>query len=818
MWASSCALVLAVVAFIVYDMTTYRQALANDLAIRLHVLEINNAAPLAFHDRETARENLAPLRADPRVVASVLYDKDGLVFAQYRRSSEVVLPITGAASGAVGSKNAMDAASADAVVPSIDYVQNFLDLSMPVRLDGEVIGRIALRADLVERNERLRSIALIGMAVLIASCALAFAIASRLQRTISKPIAELTDVAQRVTLREDYAAQATKHGNDEVGRLADGLNAMLTQIHERDLRLQQYSETLERKVAERTEALSRVNDMLSEREARYRHLVDHAHDIICRTDLRGRFLYFNPTAVRLMKYTADELMRRRYVDLVHPTYRRAARRVFRRQTMYRLTSTTSEFPLMAGDGTMLWISQNVQLLMDGERVVGYQAIGRDITERKAVEAALQRAHGELEQLVAARTAELQQTVEQLQQENVERKHAEAALQASQSTIRQMQKMEAIGQLAGGIAHDFNNILTAIVGNAALALDKLAGPDPDDAQVHLRRIMEAGERATGVVQQILTFTRQKEFTRTVLDLTPLVNEVRGLLRATLPAAVELTVTVGAAPPTILADATQLHQVLMNLCTNAWHALCGQPGSIAIELSAVEPTQPVTGLHAVLPPGRYARVSVRDTGCGMTDETIERIFDPFFTTKPVGQGTGLGLSVVHGIMQGHDGAIVVESQLGLGTTFHLYFPAVAAPVPVAPEARDERGLKHEGCRLLYVDDEEMLVELVKNLLGPRGYRVSGYTCAKAAVRVVEADPQAYDIVVTDFNMPAMSGVDLANALMRIRPDLPVVLVSGYLTPEGHEAALVSNIKEIIYKPTMLQEIERVIARLVKAAQEA
>lgn len=393
----------------------------------------------------------------------------------------------------------------------------------------------------------------------------------------------------------------------------------------------------------------------------------------------------------------------------------------------------------------------------------------------------------------------------------DRKQPDAAIQASQNQIRQMQKMEALGQLAGGIAHDFNNILTAILGNAEIAILKSEADHPSRA--NLTRILEAGQRASHVVQQILTFTRQQDVSRTVLPLTPVVTEALALLRATLPAGIELTSSCDAATPNVLANATQLQQVLMNLCTNAWHALGDKPGRIAIDLAPMTVTQPLTSLHATLPPGRYARLSVRDTGCGMPPETVARIFDPFFTTKPLGQGTGLGLSVVHGIVEGHDGGIVVETTPGHGTTFHLYFPAAETPTPASKpaEAQRDRAPRHT-CHLLYLDDEEMLVELVRALFEPLGYQVTGCTRPADALAAVRADPDGFDVLVTDYNMPGMSGLEVARALADIRPTLPVVLVSGYLTPTDQSAALAANIKEIVYKPTLLQELDTVLTRLV------
>ncbi|MDH4185504.1 MAG: ATP-binding protein, partial [Nitrospira sp.] len=392
----------------------------------------------------------------------------------------------------------------------------------------------------------------------------------------------------------------------------------------------------------------------------------------------------------------------------------------------------------------------------------------------------------------------------------DRKQAENALQTFQDQVRQMQKMEALGQLAGGVAHDFNNLLTAILGNANIAVSKI----PLDHPLHpnLSRIIEAGGRASQLVQQILAFTHQQELSRSVQPLSPIVSEVLTLLRATLPAHVMLTSTVNADTPPVQADSTQLHQVMMNLCTNAWHALKDQPGSITIDLAPANLTQPLYSFHTTLPPGLYARLSIRDTGCGMNSETISRIFDPFFTTKPVGQGTGLGLSVVHSIIQKHEGTIVVESQPNRGTTFHLYFPAAQADH--ADNSVEVPTIRHQeqGRHLLYLDDEAMLVELIEALFEAKGFRVTGYTDATEALNAVRAAPSQFDLVVTDYNMPKMSGLDVAQALAKIRADLPVVLVSGYLSPDAQAAAIKAEIKGIVYKPTMLQRLEDVVANIL------
>lgn len=365
---------------------------------------------------------------------------------------------------------------------------------------------------------------------------------------------------------------------------------------------------------------------------RSQYAIDHATDGIFVIGHDGHFLDVNESACRRLGYTKQELLTKSVMD-IDPDFPRETWDAFWEQFKHtKLLRLETRHRGKSGEVYPVEVVANY-ILHEGEELD--YAFVRDITERK---------------------------------------QAEAALQAFQDQIRQMQKMEAIGELASGIAHDFNNILTAIMGNAQLACKKVASDHP--LQPNLIRILEASDRASRLVQQILTFSHQHALSRTVMALSPVVNEALDLLRATLPAGVELTATFDAATPQVLADATQIYQVLMNLCTNAWHALNKQSGDIVVDLAAVRLTQPVHSLFATLPPGHYACLCVRDTGCGMDSETVARIFEPFYTTKPVGQGTGLGLSLVHGIVRGHEGTIVVDSYLGKGTTISVYFPAAEA----------------------------------------------------------------------------------------------------------------------------------------------
>jgi PAS domain S-box-containing protein len=376
-------------------------------------------------------------------------------------------------------------------------------------------------------------------------------------------------------------------------------------------------------------------------------------------------------------------------------------------------------------------------------------------------------------------------------------------------FRQAQKMEAIGQLAGGVAHDFNNILAAILGNTQLALADTATGHP--ARESLEEIRKASLRASNLVQQILAFSRHQPLQRRVVELGPTLQEAYNFLRATLPSVVELTLSIDAAAPPVLADQTQIYQVIANLCTNAWHALEDRPGRVAIALEAVDLDAAGVAGMAGLRPGRFARLAVADDGKGMDAATLRRIFDPFFTTKEAGRGTGLGLSVVHGIVQAHDGAITVASRPGEGTTFQVHLPAAAAAVDAVPAPAPQGPGRGGGQSILYLDDEGPLVFLATRMLERLGYRISGYTRADEALQAFRADPGRFDLVITDLNMPGVSGMQIAAEILALRPGLPVVLCSGYVTDELRQRARDAGICEVLYKPATMEEFSQAIHRL-------
>jgi CheY-like chemotaxis protein len=378
-------------------------------------------------------------------------------------------------------------------------------------------------------------------------------------------------------------------------------------------------------------------------------------------------------------------------------------------------------------------------------------------------------------------------------------------------LRNAQKIEAIGTLAAGVAHDFNNIIGTIAGNAALAQQDV-GPG-HTALESLDEIYKASQRARHLVQQILTFSRKQPLQLVNQPLRPLVEESVRLLRATLPAGVDLATAFGEVSARVLADSTQIQQIVLNLCTNAWHALHERSGRIEIGLEEMQLGAAAVSLLPDLKPGPHVRLRVSDNGKGMDAAIQERIFEPFFTTKPVGQGTGLGLAAVHGIVKTHNGAIALESAPGRGTTFWVYFPVVAAPHDAAQAAPLPPGsLQGGGEHVLYLDDDESLVFLVMRMLNRLGYRTSGYTDARLALNAVRADPRDFDIAVTDFNMPGLSGLDVALELSRIRPDLPVVITSGYITDALRSDALRAGVRRLIDKPSTVDELCQVIRQIL------
>ena len=407
---------------------------------------------------------------------------------------------------------------------------------------------------------------------------------------------------------------------------------------------------------------------------------------------------------------------------------------------------------------------------------------------------------------------------------INKHEAEVANDSLQSQLQESQKMEAIGTLAGGIAHDFNNILAAILGNVELAKNESMSPV---ARQRLEEISKSSLRARDLVQQILSFSRRQPTQLKATNLALIVDDTVRLLRSTLPARLTIEVHFEIDTPKVSADATQMEQVLLNLTTNAMQAMNGRPGHIGIRLDTVtNDSMSANGQSAVLEilkkrPGRVVRLSVSDNGPGMDAVTVERIFDPFYTTKPVGEGTGLGLSVVHGIVQTHEGAIVVDSHPGKGTVFSIYLPAANENLLPATSETNSPNTCFDSNRnathhILYLDDDEIVTKTVVLLLEQEGYRVSGYTNQHEAIQAIRLAPHEFDAVISDYNMPGMSGLDVAREVRAIRKELPIAVTSGFIDEDLRVEAIRAGVIVLISKPFVTQDFFAIVRRLTSGSE--
>ena len=426
------------------------------------------------------------------------------------------------------------------------------------------------------------------------------------------------------------------------------------------------------------------------------------------------------------------------------------------------------------------------------------------TEQEKVQAA----NNALEKRVTERTQQLTIANKDLQKEIEMRQHHEKEKAKLEGQLIQLQKMETIGTLAGGIAHDFNNILTPILGYTEMALEELS--EESVLRYDIEQINGAATRGKDLVQQILTFSRQVDFDTKPLKLDDIVKEVLKLIRASFPSNIEIRQDLNSDTGTVLADATQMHQIIMNLCTNAYHAMMGKGGELSVMLDKVKVgSRPIRGLSKIQK-GTYVRLTISDTGHGMDKRTIERIFEPFFTKKEVGSGSGLGLSVVHGIVNNYKGTIVVESEPDKGATFMIYLPQHAKEY--VPQNERAQKIKKGHGSILFVDDEKEITFMGKRMLESLGYSVSIKSDSMEALEDFKSDPGKYDLLVTDHAMPKMMGTELIGRLKQIRPDLKSIIITGYQDSVPKDAIEQYGIADIISKPLILSEFSELIRKVL------
>jgi PAS domain S-box-containing protein len=474
----------------------------------------------------------------------------------------------------------------------------------------------------------------------------------------------------------------------------------------------------------------------------------------------------------MLGYTADELAERSLGDGVHPDYIQHTIDAWTQLLQNPDHVSTAEVMTRHKDGSWRWIDKTMRNLLHEPSVQAVVVNFRDITERKLAQAERER----LEQ-----------------------------------RLRQAEKMEAVGRLAGGIAHDFNNVLAGIFAYGEMLLEEAPGGSP--LKRYAQNVLTAATRGRALVEQILAYSRSQRGKRAPLDVANVVAEALELLRGSLPAGIRLEASAPERPLVVIGDATQLHQVAMNLCSNAIQAMSGG-GTLRVALEAADISTERTLSHGTLAPGRYVRLRVEDSGSGMDEATKSRIFEPFFTTKEIGHGTGLGLSLVYAIVTDSGGAIDVTSVPGQGSTFTIYLTLAEVALAAADDtaAPPPRG---KGERVLLVEDEAPLLAVTAEVLSRLGYEPVSFSDSRAALAAFAAAPGRFDVVVADEVMPGLTGTGLASVLRRHRPDLPIVLTSGYSGPILTQQALAAGVSELLTKPLQSREIATTLARLLHRA---
>jgi len=514
----------------------------------------------------------------------------------------------------------------------------------------------------------------------------------------------------------------------------------------------------------------RAQEALRESHSLLHAIIEETPDCIFLKDHEGRYQVVNTaTAHALGKPSVEEVVGRDDRELLPPAQARQLQQADRR---IMDSGRSEEYEELVGDRTFM--SMKTPYSDRHGNIVGIIGVARDFTELKW-------AKQEKEKL--------------------------------ETQLRQAHKTEAIGTLAGGIAHDFNNILAAIIGYTELAREDV--PEGSRIQSNLKEVLKAGIRAKDLIGHILTFSRQDEGQRRPLQIGLIVKEALKLLRASLPTTIDIRQDIKSQSGLISGDPTGIHQVLMNLSTNAGHAMREKGGVLEVRLVDEDLDAGAASVHPDLKPGPYLTLTVSDTGCGMDPEVMERIFDPYFTTKEVGEGTGMGLAVVHGIVESHGGAVAVDSTPGKGATFQVFFPRIkteeveeAGIVEPLPTGRE---------RVLFVDDEKALVDIGKQILERLGYEVVARTSSIEALEAFKAQPHRFDLVITDQTMPNMTGEDLAKELMRIRPDIPVILCTGYSHMISEDKAKAMGIRAFIMKPILRHDIAQTIRRVLDQKDE-
>ncbi len=531
--------------------------------------------------------------------------------------------------------------------------------------------------------------------------------------------------------------------------------------HQMESLVQDRTQTLQektRQLAKEVEIRQDLIQKLKESEENYRFLVDNQNDLVVRFDAEHCLLFSNPNYCRIFGISADEVSGKSFTSFIHEDDRDTVEQSLRALTKAPHTCRHQERALTVDGWRRFEWSASASMNERGE-IRSIISVGRDITEKTEMEEKLRQAH----------------------------------------------KMEAIGTLSGGIAHDFNNMLSIIIGNTELAMDEL--PEGHTVQANLDEIRIATLRARDVVRQLVNLSHATDLQRYPVDLCAQTKNVLKLIRASLPSTIEIIETIPSDAQMVMADANQMQQLLINLSTNAFQSMDSQGGVLTVAIDPLELVGTNADPHPDLAPGAYVVLSISDTGRGIAPDITEKIFDPYFTTREVGKGSGLGLAVVHNIVHSHGGAIMLESRVGKGSTFHIYLPRTEQAEETAV-SRDDDIIPTGDERILYIDDEYAITKSAQSMLGRLGYDVTTLTDPHKALRLFKSDPTRYDLVITDMTMPKMTGDLLSEAILKIRGDTPIIICTGHSDLLVPQRAREIGIRHYANKPLAKNEIAHLI----------
>jgi PAS domain S-box-containing protein len=621
-----------------------------------------------------------------------------------------------------------------------------------IPLNPEISWGLVVKLDEIEALEPVQGQLRRAMSYMAAASVITLLSTIFLARYLSRPLRRITLTAGEIEAG-DLSRRVPLEGSNETIALGQSFNTMVE-------RLAQSQESLEEKVQARTKELA---DMSKRQEG----LLAAIPDIIMEVDASRVYTWGNRTGIQ---FFGDNVIGREasfYFEGEEDTYQKTLPLIDGRVDVLHVESWQRRW-----DGQIRLLEWWCKSYKNEQgAVTGGLFTARDITERKRAEE--------------------------------EKKHMQTQLQ-------QAQKMESIGTLAGGIAHDFNNILGAILGYAEMAQESI--PPGSMLKQDIDQVVKASHRAKDLVKQILAFSRQDAIDHIPLRPGVIIKEALKMLRSSLPSTIDIQQDIDPEAGLILADPTQIHQVMVNLCTNAFHAMEETGGTLTISLKKKTLSQNDLANEMRVQPGDFVQLSISDTGPGIAPEIQEKIFDPYFTTKEVGKGTGMGLAIIHGIAKSYKGFVTCHSGLGEGTVFHVYLPIIADPTIVEVETAplDLTQLGNE--RILFIDDDDILAEMGKIMLERLGYRVTVRTNSIEALETFQNQPDQFDLIITDQTMPGMTGSDMARRMLQIRPEIPIILCTGYSTLIAEGKAKLLGIKGFAMKPLAKKDIAALIRQVL------